>query len=185
MDDGIGDGEDEAQDKWSMHENVVDFDKQYPNRPKNEHPTPAFHILVDSLWQPLLLNSRKGRFKRDPRHGGLKPHQVRRKVIDNFLQKWRAEVGNDIHPAMRLTLPDKDRDRNMYGVKEKALAKYIIKFTGMQKDAEDAIALMNWKAPGQSASSAGDFPSRCYGETRQLDAHFRSALQTPIPPGSR
>jgi len=68
-------------------------------------------------------------------------------------------VGNDFYPALRLILPDKDRLRAMYGLKEKVIAKYIIKILKIDKNSEDGYNLLNWKQPGQNAAKrAGDFP---------------------------
>lgn len=134
----------------------------YAERPLNTNPLPKFHVLVTSLWQPLLEATRTPRQQKDPRYGGLKPHEVRWKVIKNFYDEWRKNVGPDIYPALRLTLPDRDRARNMYGIRELALAKYIIKITGMPKDSVDAMSLINWKSPSQGSVNAGDFASRCF-----------------------
>ena len=59
-------------------------------------------------------------------------------------------------------MPDKDRDRPMYGLKESRIARVLVKITGMADQSDDAQSLLNWKLPGKSASaSAGDFPGRC------------------------
>ena len=52
----------------------------------------------------------------------------------------------------------------MYGLKEKAIAKLLIKVMKINKDSDDGFTLLNWKQPGQSAASrmAGDFAGRCY-----------------------
>ena len=73
-------------------------------------------------------------------------------------------MGNDIFPAFRLIIPEKDRDRPMYGLKEKAIAKLLIKVTKINKDSDDGFTLLNWKQPGQTSASrmAGDFAGRCY-----------------------
>jgi DNA ligase 4 len=80
------------------------------------------------------------------------------------MSKWRKEVGNDFYPAMRLIIPDKDRDRPMYGLKEKAIGKLLVKVMKISSDSEDGFSLTNWKLPGASAASrkAGDFAGRCY-----------------------
>lgn len=72
-------------------------------------------------------------------------------------------MGNDIFPAFRLIIPEKDRDRAMYGLKEKAIGKLFVKIMKIDKNSEDGFNLLNWKLPGQSASGmAGDFAGRCY-----------------------
>lgn len=98
-------------------------------------------------------------------HGptNLSPTEAKRATIERFISRWRQKVGNDFYPALRLILPDKDRDRAMYGLKEKTIAKLLIPVIGINKNSVDAHALMNWKLPGQrSSSSAGDFAARCF-----------------------
>ncbi|KAL8872569.1 MAG: hypothetical protein Q9198_007187 [Flavoplaca austrocitrina] len=52
----------------------------------------------------------------------------------------------------------------MYGLKEKTIAKLLIKVMKINKDSEDGFNLLNWKQPGQSTTSrmAGDFAGRCH-----------------------
>lgn len=61
-------------------------------------------------------------------------------------------------------IPEKDRDRAMYGLKEKTIGKLLIKVMKINKDSDDGYNLLNWKQPGQSAASkmAGDFAGRCF-----------------------
>lgn len=94
----------------------------------------------------------------------LNPFELRRDVIERFISRWRKEVGDDIYPALRLILPDKDRDRPMYGVKEKGIGKILVKIMKINKESEDGYNLLNWKLPGQGATMrmAGDFAGRCF-----------------------
>lgn len=59
----------------------------------------------------------------------------------------------------------------MYGLKEKILAKYIIKILKIDKASEDAVKLLNWKQPGwnryQAEKSAGIFTSCVYDVVRK------------------
>lgn len=94
----------------------------------------------------------------------MSPSEVRRSIIERFISKWRKQVGNDIHPAFRLIIPEKDRDRAMYGLKEKTIGKILVRIIKIDKNSEDGFNLLNWKLPGQSSASsmAGDFAGRCY-----------------------
>lgn len=85
-------------------------------------------------------------------------------MIERFVSRWRKEVGDDIYPALRLILPDKDRDRPMYGVKEKGIGKILVKIMKINKESEDGYNLLNWKLPGHGATMrmAGDFAGRCF-----------------------
>lgn len=158
----------------SMYAQVLrdeELDEKFPNRPRNHSKTLPFHDLFLALFNPLNDNKKKptgpvmARKKQGP-HGptSQNPHEIRQNIIERFISRWRKEVGNDIHPAFRLIIPEKDRERAMYGLKEKTIAKLLIKIMRLNKDAEDAYSLLNWKQPGQSSVSrmAGDFAGRCY-----------------------
>ena len=144
---------------------------RYPNRPHNHSKTLPFHDLFLTLFNPINENKKKppgpaiARRKQGP-HGPARPapQEVRRAIIECFISRWRQEVGNDIYPAFRLIIPEKDRDRPMYGLKEKAIGKLLVKVMKINKNSEDGYSLLNWKIPGQSAASrmAGDFAGRCY-----------------------
>lgn len=80
----------------------AELDAKYPHRPKNPNPTLPFHMIYTELFEPLLSNKKKvgvgGKgFK------NLKPHEVRRRIIERFIDLWRAKVGGDIYPAFRLS----------------------------------------------------------------------------------
>jgi len=127
--------------------------------------------LYLTLFNPLNDNKKKptgpvaARKKLGP-HGGSShnPHEIRQNIIERFIARWRKEVGDDIHPAFRLIIPEKDRERGMYGLKEKTIGKLLIRVMKINKDSEDGFNLLNWKQPGQSTVSrmAGDFAGRCY-----------------------
>ncbi|KAL1304390.1 hypothetical protein AAFC00_003390 [Neodothiora populina] len=148
-----------------------DLEAKYPNRPHNHSKTLPFRDLYLTLFDPLNENKRKptgpvqARKKMGP-HGPttLSPNEKRKQIIDRFISNWRNRVGNDIYPAFRLIVPEKDRDRAMYGLKEKTIAKLLVRVMGIDKNAEDAQNLLNWKLPGVRSTSAmaGDFSARCF-----------------------
>ncbi|KAK7730022.1 DNA ligase (ATP) [Botryosphaeria dothidea] len=148
-----------------------DLNEKYPNRPHNHSKTLPFHTLYLDLFNPLNDNKKKptgpaaSRRKQGP-HGQahMTPNEIRRKIIDRFISRWRQEVGNDIYPAFRLIIPEKDRDRAMYGLKEKAIGKLLVRVLRIDKDSEDGFNLLNWKLPGQKSTvaMAGDFAGRCF-----------------------
>lgn len=141
---------------------------RYKNRPHNHSKTLPFHDLVYSFFNPLDENKTKHsgpgavRAKRAPHK--TPPHEIRRNIIQRFISKWRKDVGDDFYPAMRLIIPDKDRDRPMYGLKEKAIGKLLVKVMKISPDSEDGFNLTNWKRPSASSAtrSAGEFAARCY-----------------------
>jgi hypothetical protein len=50
----------------------------------------------------------------------------------------------------------KDRERPVYGLKEKNLAKIFIKLIGLGMRDPDAIRLLNWKKPTEKDVSVGE-----------------------------
>jgi DNA ligase-4 len=124
-----------------------------------------------TLFNPLNDNKKKAtgpttaRRKQGPNGpANLTPHEIRRSIIERFISRWRKEVGDDIYPAFRLIVPEKDRDRAMYGMKEKAIGKLLIKVMKIDRNSEDGFNLLNWKLPGHTVASrmAGDFAGRCF-----------------------
>lgn len=146
-----------------------ELDGKYPNRPHNHSVTLPFHMLFTQLFNPLNDIRKKPTGasavakRRAGPHGptNLSPHEARRNVIERFIARWRKEVGNDFYPAFRLIIPEKDRDRAMYGLKEKLIGKLLVRVMGIDKNSEDAQSLMNWKSPLYASGSAGDFAARC------------------------
>jgi DNA ligase-4 len=104
--------------------------------------------------------------KKQGPHGpsNLSPHGQRQNIIERFISRWRNDVGNDFYPALRLILPEKDRDRPMYGLKEKAMGKLIVKMLKISPDSDAGRSLLDWKLPGRTTATrmAGDFAGRCY-----------------------
>lgn len=142
---------------------------RYPNRPRNHSKTLAFSELFLQLFNPLNENKKQptgGPARKKGPHGAttLSPQEQRRHIIERFINRWRKEVGSDFYPALRLILPDKDRDRGVYGLKENAIGKLLVKLMKIDKNSEDGYNLLHWKLPGQTMAArlAGDFAGRCY-----------------------
>ncbi|KAL2156306.1 hypothetical protein VTH82DRAFT_1051 [Thermothelomyces myriococcoides] len=184
--------EDEKQYGSGPH-SLAELDEQFPNRPRNHSRTPPFSHLFQHLFNPLIeckpttAGAAAAATRRTARGGGgggpggsrLSYHEQRRHIVERFMSRWRAEVGPDFYPAMRLILPDKDRDRGVYGLKESTIGKLLVKVMKIDRNSEDGYALMHWKLPGQAGggggggggngrfgggavSTAGDFAGRCY-----------------------
>ncbi|KAK3692165.1 ATP dependent DNA ligase domain-containing protein [Podospora appendiculata] len=161
---------------------LEELDEHFPNRPHNRHKTLPFSELFTSLFNPLTeckpsstgpAGAGSGATHRKTFGGRAGPaagkpsyHEQRRHIIERFVGAWRARVGNDIYPAMRLILPDKDRDRGVYGLKESAIGKLLVKVMKIDRNSEDGYALMHWKLPGpqrqHGGGAAGDFAGRCF-----------------------
>lgn len=86
----------------------------------------------------------------------------RRRMLNVWFDRWREQVGNDLYPVLRLILPQKDRERTIYGLKERNLAKIYIKLIPLSMKDPDATRLLNWKKPVTNNQSAGDFPIVLY-----------------------
>ncbi|CAN8096894.1 unnamed protein product [Discula destructiva] len=142
---------------------LEEIDEQYPNRPRNHSTTLPFNDLVTGLFGPLTKPVPAGPASKARRAASsISPTEQRRIIIERFFSKWRNEVGDDIYPAMRLILPDKDRERGVYGLKEQTIAKILIKLMRIDSKSADALSLVNWKTPGKSTKSSGDFAGRCF-----------------------
>ncbi|RDB23717.1 DNA ligase 4 [Hypsizygus marmoreus] len=115
---------------------------QHPAPPQNMG-SPPFGILV-GLFEKLQVERK---------------HDRRKKLIDAWFNHWRDEIGYDLYPVLRLILPQKDRERAVYGLKEKNLAKTYIKLIPLGMKDPDAIRLLNWKKPTERDKASGDFPT--------------------------
>ncbi|KJZ73424.1 DNA ligase 4 [Hirsutella minnesotensis 3608] len=146
-----------------------ELEDKYPNRPRNHSKTLPFHDLFLELFNPLNENKKQptggpARKKGPQGAHSLSPQEQRRHIIERFIGKWRKQVGNDFYPAIRLILPDKDRDRGVYGLKENAIGKLLVKLMKIDKNSDDGYNLLHWKIPGQTMAArlAGDFAGRCF-----------------------
>ncbi|GLB41800.1 putative DNA ligase [Lyophyllum shimeji] len=117
----------------------------YPAPPQNTGSAP-FGILA-GLFERLMTERK---------------HDRRRKLVDAWFNHWREEKGYDLYPVLRLLLPQKDRERAVYGLKEKNLAKTYIKLIPLGRKDPDAIRLLNWKKPTEKDKASGDFPTVLY-----------------------
>ncbi|KAK9455351.1 ATP dependent DNA ligase domain-containing protein [Dipodascopsis uninucleata] len=158
----------EHSDYEESEEDVVGLDP-----PVNHGRSPPFHTLItDFIDKVIQVNSRMPRYRRFTRHKAYGYHRqlnLKGEVIRNFVRRWKKEVGNNIYPCFRLLLPNKDKERQMYGLKEKAIAKLLIKVLGISAESEDAYSLLNYKLPGRGTSS-GDFAERCYEMMKKREA---------------
>lgn len=75
-----------------------------------------------------------------------------RKFIDTFCKP------DDYFSAIRLIIPNLDRERGSYGLKESILATCLIDALGMSRESEDALRLINWRKGGaKTGINAGNF----------------------------
>ncbi|RYG69448.1 hypothetical protein EON64_02665 [archaeon] len=55
--------------------------------------------------------------------------------------------GQSVYPLLRLVLPLNDTERGKYGLKQASIAKTYVSALHLDKNAEDAKRLLNWKEP--------------------------------------
>ncbi|XP_069492673.1 DNA ligase 4 [Ambystoma mexicanum] len=99
-----------------------------------------------------------------------RPEKV--KYLREFIDSWRkfhnalhkndTNTADSFYPAMRLILPQLERERMAYGIKETMLAKLYIEVLGLPKEGKDALKLLNYRAPSGSHGDAGDFATIAY-----------------------
>ncbi|OXC65372.1 DNA ligase 4 [Cryptococcus neoformans] len=111
---------------------------------------PAFYIICGYL----------NRLRADAPH---KKYELLMRIFGN----WREKVGPDLYPLIRLLLPDRDRERPVYNLKESMLARCYIDILSLEKHSEAAQRLIKWKQPaGDSSNPTGDFAKVCYNEIK-------------------
>ncbi|XP_052198672.1 DNA ligase 4 [Diospyros lotus] len=82
----------------------------------------------------------------------------KRSKFRKFLDTFCKPQGDDYFSSMRLILPNLDRERGTYGLKESVLATCLVDALGMSRDSEDALRLFNWRKGGSaSGPNAGNF----------------------------
>uniref|UniRef100_A0ABM5EIP7 DNA ligase n=1 Tax=Pogona vitticeps TaxID=103695 RepID=A0ABM5EIP7_9SAUR len=99
-----------------------------------------------------------------------RPEKTR--YFKDFLDSWRQfhdalhknqkDVTDSFYPAMRLILPQLERERMAYGIKETMLAKLYIELLNLPRDGKDALKLLNYRTPTGSQREAGDFAMIAY-----------------------
>lgn len=103
------------------------------------------------------------------RAGLVGKNEEKKKLLQKFIEYWRfttaslkksdSNVDENFFPAMRFLLPEDDR--RIYGLKEVKLAKYLIEALCIGPKSNDAMKLLNYRAPSH-VKSDGDFASVAY-----------------------
>jgi DNA ligase-4 len=154
--------EDAVHEEKIMYRNETmtqqELNEKFPNRPHNHSKTLPFSDLYLTLFNPLQDNKKKPGVatvnKRKTGNEKKTTHEIRRSIIERFIARWRNNVGNDIFPAFRLLMPEKDRDRPMYGLKEMTIGKLLVKLMKIDKNSDDGHNILQWKLPGVRSSAA-------------------------------
>ncbi|KAF9161087.1 DNA ligase (ATP) [Mortierella sp. AD010] len=100
-------------------------------------PSPPFHELVMLFEDISRKRSEKSQF------------------IRRYFRAWREKGYGSMFPVIRLILPQLDRERGRYGLKEQKLADLYIASLNILPGSEPAKKLKSWK--DGSGDSSGDF----------------------------
>ncbi|KIY47685.1 ATP-dependent DNA ligase [Fistulina hepatica ATCC 64428] len=138
----------------------VEQTTDYPSQPMNFGSDVPFDIL--EKFFDALQKQRKSK--------------LRQALIRRWFYGWRKERGPDLYPALRLILPQRDRERPVYGLKEKALARLYIKMMGLPVADGDAKHLLQWKKPSDRSQTSGDFPTVLYDVVSKRSSVIKGSL---------
>lgn len=128
-------------DSRSRPEEEQDLQEPDPKEtpPQNFAPSPDFIWLCEELFARVEDVQRRGR-----EHLGTKPLSLRYyEVISHFVKLWRKTVGDNIFPALVLSLPY--RDRRIYNIKDYTLVKAVCSYLGLPKQSATEKRLLKWK----------------------------------------
>jgi DNA ligase 4 len=80
-------------------------------------------------------------------------------ILNKFFQRYGW---GDFYPVYRLLMPQFDKDRRTYNMKEKVLAKLYVEALSVDASSETAKRLLNYKTPTANQPNAGDFGTAVY-----------------------
>ncbi|KOX77101.1 DNA ligase 4, partial [Melipona quadrifasciata] len=90
-------------------------------------------------------------------------------ILKQFIQKChlmshklKTEFNISLYPILRLILPDLERERDAYNLKEKSLADLYIRVFCLGKDSKDANKLKQYKIPTAKNIAGCDFAEKAY-----------------------
>ena len=98
-----------------------------------------FSALCD-LFERLFMSSK----------GSLK-----KSLLQTFFKHYKSR---QFHPLLRLLLPQLDKERQTYGMKETNLGKNYVELLNISAESEDGRRLLHWRRPTKAGElEAGDF----------------------------
>ncbi|KAH3765318.1 DNA ligase IV [Pelomyxa schiedti] len=77
----------------------------------------------------------------------------KKRLVQLFFSHYRDD---NFFPLMRILLPQLDRERATYGMKEKNIAKLYVELLGISPTSDDGVRLIHWRKPTSNVE-AGDF----------------------------
>ena len=72
----------------------------------------------------------------------------KKKYLEKFFTNYHSD---DYFPLMRMLLPQLDKERQTYGMKESNLGKFFVELLNIAPTSEDAVRLIHWKKPTGSS----------------------------------
>lgn len=111
-------------------------------------PSPPFRELCKMLDSMACVNTKES---------ARRLH--RRECLKQFFDTWRKVYGNDLYTCVRLLLPELDRERAAFGLKESHLARLYLNALGLDRQTSSvAKQLLEWRRVSHdNQSTAGDF----------------------------
>ncbi|KAI1319760.1 DNA ligase (ATP) [Mortierella claussenii] len=100
-------------------------------------PSPPFHDLVMLLEDISKMRTEKSQ------------------ILRRYFREWRENGYGSMFPVIRLLLPQLDRERGRYGLKEQKMADHYISSLNILPGSDAATKLKSWKEGFRD--SAGDF----------------------------
>uniref|UniRef100_A0A1B6DLF5 DNA ligase 4 n=1 Tax=Clastoptera arizonana TaxID=38151 RepID=A0A1B6DLF5_9HEMI len=88
--------------------------------------------------------------------------EKKEEIFKKYLFNYRKKHDDNFYRVLRFLLPNLDRERSAYGIKESTLAKLYIRILCLDKQSKDAKKLINFRSPKNAGSSAGDFAEVAY-----------------------
>lgn len=136
----------ELPNPWELTR-YVDTEIEGKDAPQNfGGPLPSFLWLCDGLFDKLDKAFQKSNYYSNGRKSVTEQKQ---RIIELFFNEWRATVGPNIYPALRLILPHKDRSR-IYNIKDYTLGRRILEILKIPKNSETTETIMKWKRSGNA-----------------------------------
>ncbi|KAJ3337761.1 DNA ligase (ATP) [Gonapodya sp. JEL0774] len=102
-------------------------------------------------------------------------HDAKFKRIEAFVTRWQSETKGTMYPALRLLIPNVDKERS-YNMKEVMLGRSYLEVLGIPKDSEDGHALLKFNLPGKASKATGDFPGVLYDVVRTRSTVLQSKV---------
>ncbi|KYR02618.1 DNA ligase IV [Tieghemostelium lacteum] len=135
----------QSTSKSTTNSNNLDCNNNNKNNNNYDYQkTIAFSVFCE-LLDKLTLDSK---------------HSKKKQHLSVFFNHYSKDAS--YYPLLRLLLPQLDKERQTYGLKEKTLAKFYVEMLNISPNSIDGQRLLNWKKPIGLHEMGGDFGSAVY-----------------------